>query len=235
MIRAFVALAVLMVLSFLAVPSVAGVWSDVPTDHWDGWEEKLYTEELMFGFPDGTFKGNRSWTRYEAAAVFSRLIDKLLESRAEIDPTVAAVMESAATGPTEMSFVDIPQDHWAYDDVKNLENLGLVIGRKGDEFVGGRSLTRYEMAALVGRLAHQLNIKPDGEIGDVQFTDVPEDHWARHYIEELEAMGFIEGYPDGRFRGDRTFSRYEAGMVILRILDRLWSKYAEPSRPTEPN
>ena len=158
------------------------------------------------------------------------MIDKLLESRAEIDPTVAAVMESSASGPTEMSFVDVPQDHWAYDDVKKLENLGLVIGRRGEEFVGGRSLTRYEMAALVGRLAHQLDIKPDGEIGDVRFTDVPEDHWARHYIEELQAMGFIEGYPDGTIRGARTFSRYEAGMVILRIWDRLGSKYAGPSR-----
>jgi hypothetical protein len=53
------------------------------------------------------------------------------------------------------------------------------------------------------------------------FTDVPTDHWAYDAIDRLQAEGFIEGYPDGTFRGNRSFTRYEMAMVVARIWDRL--------------
>jgi hypothetical protein len=55
------------------------------------------------------------------------------------------------------------------------------------------------------------------------FTDVPTDHWAYEAIDRLQSEGFIEGYPDGTFKGDRTFSRYEMAMVVARLWDRLGS------------
>jgi hypothetical protein len=53
------------------------------------------------------------------------------------------------------------------------------------------------------------------------FTDVPTDHWAYDAIDKLQAEGFVEGYPDGTFRGNRSFTRYEMAMVVARIWDRL--------------
>jgi hypothetical protein len=55
------------------------------------------------------------------------------------------------------------------------------------------------------------------------FTDVPTDHWAYEAIDRLQGEGFIEGYPDGTFKGDRTFTRYEMAMVVARLWDRLSS------------
>src|SRR5690606_5801157 len=37
----------------------------------------------------------------------------------------------------------------------------------------------------------------------------------------LAAAGLVEGYPDGTFGGERTFTRYEMAMVFARILARL--------------
>ena len=31
------------------------------------------------------------------------------------------------------------------------------------------------------------------------FTDVPDTHWARPYIEELTSAGVLKGFPDGTF------------------------------------
>ena len=56
------------------------------------------------------------------------------------------------------------------------------------------------------------------------FTDVPTDHWAYDAIDKLQSEGFVEGYPDGTFRGNRSFTRYEMAMVVARIWDRLSSE-----------
>src|SRR5690606_8118156 len=53
------------------------------------------------------------------------------------------------------------------------------------------------------------------------FRDVPLDHWAYDAIATLAAAGLVEGYPDGTFGGERTFTRYEMAMVFARILARL--------------
>ena len=52
------------------------------------------------------------------------------------------------------------------------------------------------------------------------FTDLRRDHWAYEAILLLAAAGLIEGYPDGTFGGDRTFTRYEMAMVFARMLAR---------------
>jgi len=63
------------------------------------------------------------------------------------------------------------------------------------------------------------------------FTDVPTDHWAYDAIDKLQSEGFVEGYPDGTFRGNRSFTRYEMAMVVARIWDRLVSELEALQRP----
>jgi hypothetical protein len=53
------------------------------------------------------------------------------------------------------------------------------------------------------------------------FTDVPEHHWAFEAIDYLAEAGLVEGYPDGTFKGDRPFTRYEMAMVIARIFTKI--------------
>jgi hypothetical protein len=53
------------------------------------------------------------------------------------------------------------------------------------------------------------------------FKDVPTDHWAYEAIDYLQQQGLVEGYPDGTFGGNRTFTRYEMAMVIARIYSKL--------------
>ncbi|HEY1728545.1 MAG TPA: S-layer homology domain-containing protein [Candidatus Baltobacteraceae bacterium] len=50
------------------------------------------------------------------------------------------------------------------------------------------------------------------------FSDVPANHWAYQAIQSLAADGLIEGYPDGRLRGDRPLTRYEMAVLIARVI-----------------
>lgn len=50
------------------------------------------------------------------------------------------------------------------------------------------------------------------------FPDVPANHWAYEAIESLAAKGLVKGYPDGRFLGNRTLTRYEFASALDRVL-----------------
>lgn len=61
---------------FIAVGVLAaGMFPDVPKTHWAyPYVKHLKDKGIVIGYPDGTFKGERNITRYEEAAMISRLI-----------------------------------------------------------------------------------------------------------------------------------------------------------------
>ena len=52
------------------------------------------------------------------------------------------------------------------------------------------------------------------------FPDVPANHWAYEYIAKLAGSGYIEGYPDGNFGGDRLMTRYEFAAMLYRAIEK---------------
>ena len=53
------------------------------------------------------------------------------------------------------------------------------------------------------------------------FSDVPANHWAYQAIQSLAADGLVEGYPDGKFKGDRPLTRYEMAVIVARVIAKL--------------
>ena len=51
------------------------------------------------------------------------------------------------------------------------------------------------------------------------FPDIPANHWAYEYIAKLAGNGYIEGYPDGNFGGDRLMTRYEFAAMLYRAIE----------------
>lgn len=73
-----------------------------------------------------------------------------------------------------------------------------------------KKLAAYESgqpAKAIPASAHSMN-----------FPDVPENHWAYQYVKTLAEKGYLEGYPDGEFKGDRSMTRYEYAAIIYRAL-----------------
>ena len=64
-----------------------------------------------------------------------------------------------------------------------------------------------------------------------QFTDIPPDHWAHEAVENLANRGLVLGYPDGRFLGGRSLTRYEMATIIKRVLDQIDQKLQETGKP----
>lgn len=53
------------------------------------------------------------------------------------------------------------------------------------------------------------------------FNDLPSDHWAYKDVEFLISQGYMDGYPDGSFKGRKVTTRYDVALIIARILRRM--------------
>ena len=51
------------------------------------------------------------------------------------------------------------------------------------------------------------------------FPDIPAGHWAGDAVSRIADLGIVTGFPDGTFRGNESFTRYQAALVISRLLD----------------
>ena len=73
--------------------------------------------------------------------------------------SVAGTALAAPVNP----FVDVPAKHWAYDSVSKLARAGVISGYEDNTYKGERTMTRYEMAAIIGKALANSN-KADAEM-----------------------------------------------------------------------
>lgn len=64
-------------------------------------------------------------------------------------PPPATVVQNNADAAA--GFKDVPQNHWAYPALQQLQADGIVLGYPDGTFRGKRSITRYELAAITAR------------------------------------------------------------------------------------
>ena len=62
-----------------------------------------------------------------------------------------AMSSTAFAATSADSFSDVPKGHWSYDAIDYLAKNGVIEGMGDSTFQGNRSMTRYEMAAIVAR------------------------------------------------------------------------------------
>ena len=114
---------------------------------------------------------------------------------------------------------------------ENLVNAGITF-KLGQKNTVSRSRTAMgreilELKTLVAKQDREIQLlKQAVGLGkempiaakDVSFPDVPKDHWAYQYVKNLADRGYLEGYPDDEFKGDRAMTRYEYAAIVYRAL-----------------
>ena len=109
---------------------------------------------------------------------------------------------------------------------ENIVNAGVTFALDGGKNRITRSRTAMakeimELRSLVTQMAARMDRIDNAADGTaVMFPDVPENHWAYEYIKRLQEKGIIEGYPDGRFGGDRSMTRYEFAAMLDRAIQK---------------
>ncbi|MBU8907607.1 S-layer homology domain-containing protein [Desertibacillus haloalkaliphilus] len=172
-------------------------FSDV-NSHWAKLEIEFLSDiGVIGGYPNGQFGVNDDIKRSEAAAIIVRELGL----------------------PTEKStFNDVPQSHWALEEIGASAEAGIIGGYPDGEFKPEQTLSRQEMAAILVR-AYELSGNTE-----VPFHDVDLDSWAYDSIESLLANDITVGYSDQTFRPENNISRAEFSVFLARVLDESFKK-----------
>lgn len=102
-------------------------------------------------------------------------------------------------------------------DIDLLMALGLLKGDTSGDLRLGDSLLRSEYTAMIlrfmgfGSLEEQTSEKSS-------FVDVPDDHWAKRYIQFAKDMKLVEGVGDNIFEPNRNVTRDEAIKIMVTAL-----------------
>ena len=113
---------------------------------------------------------------------------------------------------------------------ENMVNVGVswklgqknTISRSRVSIAKDMLAMKNQIEVLTKKLESYESGKPAGAVsvsaGAITFPDVPENHWAYAYVKSLADKGYLQGYPDGEFKGDRAMTRYEYAAIIYRAL-----------------
>jgi hypothetical protein len=96
--------------------------------------------EVMAGYPDGTFRGEKTITRAEFSKVLVKTVG-YLENKYHLQLAVPTSIEA--------TFKDLPKEHWAYPVVNNLVQYKIIAGYPDGTFRPTKTLTQGELAILL--------------------------------------------------------------------------------------
>ncbi len=127
---------------------------------------------------------------------------------------IIALLVVFATGTCYAKFFnDVNNSHWAYSVISKMSDSGIVSGYPDGSFAPDKSISRVEFLKI---LAVSLDLDVPSSI---KFKDVPDDHWARKYIDL--AGRYLNYYLD---RGDLLFKpddkalREDVTMALVQAL-----------------
>ena len=220
--------AVLMVPAGLAAPVSGGKNLSDLEGHWAQKEvEAAVASGWVDGYPDGSFKPEKSITRAEFTKMLLDAIHLTPDSE-----TVAWMKENALTddvwgNPTEYTpkLYDM-SGHWltsqGWLDAALYSGMVVPDDYNGKNFRPEKAITRYEIALMTDRalgLVYPANQPVEGEL---PFTDKEEIlDWMKGYVNESVKAGVLKGYPDGSFQPNKTSTRAEAVVMIQRMLEKM--------------
>lgn len=102
---------------------------------------------------------------------------------------------------------------FALDRTNHVSNSRTALAREVIDLRGQLAVMGAKMAKM--EKAFGMLDEPKTKL----FPDIPANHWAYEYIAKLAGNGYIEGYPDGNFGGDRLMTRYEFAAMLYRAIE----------------
>ncbi len=128
-------------------------------------------------------------------------------------------------GPCGMTFIDLPDTHWAWSYVNYLYCRGIVGGYSDGTFRPQAIATRGQLTKMITIGMHWSMPLPPTPT----FSDVLPGSPFYSYVETAAAHGVVSGYSDGTFRPANPITRAQLSKMIL--LAKGWS----PLYPAMPS
>lgn len=168
---------------------ISGHWAETQIKEWAN-------IGYINGYPDGTFLPDNSITRAE----FLTLVNKIFKFE----------------NKTNINFIDVRPDYWAYSEIQKGISAGYVSGDKNGTFRPDDFITRQEAAVIINKLLDNTEItenKPN-------FKDAYDiDEWAKNSVDIVYEHGILSGFPNGTYRPKKYMTRAEAVSALKRLTE----------------
>ncbi|MBD2409737.1 beta-Ig-H3/fasciclin [Nostoc calcicola FACHB-389] len=179
--------------------------SDVTSDYWARpFIQALADNNVISGFPDGSFRPNQSVTRAEFAA----LIQKAFGNQNRIRQLSAG------------GFSDVPAGYWAASAIQNAYEIGFLSGYPGNVFRPNQQIPKVE--AIVS-ISNGLGLSAsDTSTLSTYYTDasaIP--NYAVSSVAAATQASLVVNYPDVKqLNPQRALTRAEAAALLYQALVR---------------
>jgi parallel beta-helix repeat protein len=177
----------------------SSAFQDVPTGYWaKAYIEALASQNIIAGFPDGTFKPNDAVTR----AQFATIITKAL---------------TPASRRTAIEFKDINSNFWAYGAIKSAYQSQFVAGYPDGTFKPQQQIPRVQ--ALVA-LANGLNFTTNNNSVLSFYTDAAQiPNYAMGSVAAATIGQLVVNYPTLKLlEPNRKATRAEIAAFVYQAL-----------------
>ena len=169
------------------------VFTDVTSSHWCyNALMSLYDKQIVSGFEDGEFKGDRKVTRAE----FVKMTLGFLQSQEETE---------------KVDFSDVSYKDWFFEYVIKGASCGIVFGNSG-MFRPFENVKREDAAVIVYRVMNKNGNAPRGAKFFNDRANVSE--YARESVFALAAAGIVNGDGENLFRPSDGITRFEAVQLL---------------------
>ncbi|MCD9026426.1 GLUG motif-containing protein [Cohnella silvisoli] len=166
--------------------------------HWaEASIKQAVSNGIVTGYPDKTFKPNRTVTRAE----FTVMLMNALKPKG---------------AGTALTFTDEAKiGAWAKSAVAQAVQAGCIKGYEDGTFRPEAVITRAEMAMMVAK-ASGLSLEANVPTGFADDRDIPA--WAKGAVAAIKKIGYIEGKGSNKFDPHAQMTRAEAVTVLLKVL-----------------
>ncbi|MFJ7696749.1 S-layer homology domain-containing protein [Lysinibacillus fusiformis] len=135
---------------------------------------------------------------------------KYLKAITAMALTASTVVVVTPIASEASSFKDVHRTHPFYDDIKNLNDRGIINGYQDGTFKPEQNLTRGQAAKII---ASVLGLDTSN-VSNPNFKDIPTTHQYFGAIAALKQEGIIDGYEDGTFRQGDYIQRNHVAKIL---------------------
>jgi len=176
-------------------------WIDLAENNWaDDYVQYLADQNVISGYPDGSFRPNA------------------LVTRAQFAKMVVLAMQWQLVTPATPSFSDVPAGFWGYSYIETAVAHGAISGYPDGTFRPNSDVTRAQVAKII-YLARQWSTVE----GSVRFNDVQQSDWFYTYVQAAGVSEIMGGYSDSTFRPNLPATRAQVAKILTLSL------YSEPT------
>ena len=117
--------------------------------------------------------------------------------------------------PAQAFYTDMDENHWAYQSIKFLTEVGVVVGYPDGTYKPDIPVTRAEFASMAIKALGQENAEITQ---DINFNDITPDFWAYNIIQKAVYFDLIPDAKGESYRPFDSVTRAEAINIAVNAL-----------------